>query len=191
MTHLTDVQIQAIADKTIPQGEANRVRSHVESCPQCARELEFQRALVGAIRNAPVHTASRGFTSAVMNRIAPELKQAFLFRLFGGAGRTLAMAAVLAVIAYGLTLNLPGTPNETSGTASEIFREVSSYYGAVKELISAGSMTMNESVETNASSEAGQIIAMTFLVLAVLGLIDRFVLRHFVKPKPRRQVARF
>ena len=189
MSHLTDAQIQSLTDTSSPPGDRERLIRHVETCAECARELEFQRALARAIRKVPVHKTSRGFTGRVMGRVAPELKQAFLFRLFGGAGRTLAMAAVLGIVAYGLSLDLPGTTSETPGTTSVMFKELSTYYGAAREFILQRSTTLNTSVESNASTEGGQIVAMTLLVLAVLGLIDRFVLRNVVKIKPGRQTG--
>ena len=189
MSHLTDAQIQSLADASSPSGERERLIRHVETCIECARELEFQRALAGAIRKIPIHKTSRGFTGRVMGRVAPESRQMFLFRFFGGAGRTLAMAAVLGIVVYGLSLDLPGTTSESPGTTSIMFKELSTYYAAAREFISQRSTILNTSVENNASTEGGQIVAMTLLVLAVLGLIDRFVLRNLIRIKPGRQTG--
>ena len=181
--HLTAKEIQALADQTIDSSRKTELLNHAASCRRCAAELSFERSLAQAIRTAPLHKTSVQFTSKVMGQVDPGFRNSLVFRMFGGVGRFIAMAAVLGVIAYGLTLNVPGTSDATQGPATVLFGEISSYYDSAKEFLNSRSTQVNQTVDQRASGQGMQILAMTFVVLIALGLLDRFVFRHFVRMK--------
>lgn len=181
--HLTEKEIQALADHTIDPDRKTELLGHAASCKRCAAELSLERSMTQAIRTAPLQKTSRQFTSRVMGQIDPGLPNGLLFGMFGGAGRLIAMAGVLGVIAYGLTLNVPGTAESTKGPATELFGQISSYYDSAREFLTNRSSQVNQTVDQRASGQGMQILAMTFVVLIVLGLLDRFVFRHFVRMK--------
>ncbi len=181
--HLTERDIQAISDQTIDSRQKGELLEHAASCKRCSAALSFERSLTQAIRTQPLHRTSAAFTKRVMGRVDPEFRTGILFRMFGGAGRLFAMAAVLALIAYALTLNIPGTSSSEGGTATELFGELSSYYSSAKAFLTTRSSQMNQTVDQRASGQGMQILAVTFVVLIALGLLDRFVVRHFVRMK--------
>jgi hypothetical protein len=181
--HLTEKEIQGIVDNTIDPGRKTDLLSHAASCKECAADLSLERSLTQSIRTAPLHKTSKQFTSRIMSQIDPGLPNGFVYRMFGGVGRMLAMAGVLGVIAYGLTLNLPGTADSSPGPATVLFGEISSYYDSAKEFLTDRSTQVNQTVDQRASGQGMQIFAMTFVVFIALGLLDRFVLRHFVRMK--------
>ncbi len=181
--HLTENEIQGIVDNTIDPGRKTDLLLHAASCKRCAAELSLERSLTQSIRTAPPHKTSRQFTSKVMRQVNPGPPNGLLYRMFGGVGRMLAMAGVLGVIAYGLTLNVPGTTDSSHGPATVLFAEISSYYDSAKEFLTNRSTQVNQTVDQRASGQGVQILAMTFVVFIALGLLDRFVLRHFVRMK--------
>ncbi|MEX2191306.1 MAG: hypothetical protein WEB33_11455 [Bacteroidota bacterium] len=181
--HLTQKEIQALADQSIDPRRKAELLDHAASCKKCSTELSFDRSLSQAIRTAPLHKTSAQFTAKVMGQVDPEFQNGLLFRMFGGAGRIVAMAAVLGLIAYIMTLNVPGSTTSGGGPATMLFGEISSYYDSAKEFLTSRSSQVNQTVDQRASGQGVQILAMTFVVLIALGLLDRFVLRHFVRMK--------
>lgn len=181
--HLTERDIQAISDQTIDTRRKTEMLEHAASCKKCSAALSFERSLSQAIRTQPLHKTSATFTRKIMGQVDPEYRTGALFRMFGGVGRMLAMAAVLGLIAYALTLNVPGSTPSESGAATELFGELSSYYNSAKTFLTSSSSQMNQTVDQRASGQGVQILAFTFVVLIALGLLDRFVLRHFVRMK--------
>ncbi len=181
--HLTEKEIQGLADQTIDSLRKSELLDHVASCKRCAAGLSFERSLSKAIRTAPLYKTSRQFTSRVMGQVDSGFRNGLLFRLFGGAGRLIAMAAVLGLMTYVLTLNVPGSAGPEKGPATVLFGEISSYYDSAREFLTSRSTQVNRTVDQRASGQGMQILAMTFVVLIALGLLDRFVLRHFVRMK--------
>ena len=181
--HLTEKEIQGIVDDTIDPGRKTDLLGHAASCKRCAAELSLERSLTQSIRTAPLQKTTRQFTSNVMSKVDPKLPNALVYRMFGGVGRMLAMAGVLGVIAYGLTFNVPGTSDSSHGPATVLFGEISSYYDSAKEFLGNRSTQVNQTVDQRASGQGMQILAITFVVFIALGLLDRFVLRHFVRMK--------
>ncbi|MEX2116650.1 MAG: hypothetical protein WEB37_07175 [Bacteroidota bacterium] len=181
--HLTEKEIHTLADQTADPRRKAELLDHVASCKRCTAELSLERSLLQAIRAVPLHKTSGQFTSRVMGQLDPELRNGLLFRMFGGAGRAIAMAAVLGLIAYALTLNVPGSTPSGNGPATVLFGEISSYYDSAREFLTSSSIQVNQKVDQRASGQGMQILAMTFVVLIALGLLDRFVLRHFVRMK--------
>lgn len=181
--HLTERDIQDIIDQTIDAGRKTTLLEHAVSCKKCSAALAFERSLTQTIRTLPLHRTSGSFTTKVMGRVDPEYRSGVLFRMFGGAGRILAMAAVLGLIVYALTLNVPGSPPTEGGPATQLFGELSSYYSSAKAFLTSRSSQMNQTVDQRASGQGVQILSVTFVVLLALGLIDRFVFRHFVRMK--------
>jgi hypothetical protein len=181
--HLTEKEIQGLVDQTIDPIRKTELLRHAASCKECGAELSLERSLTQAIRIAPLHKTARQFTSNVMGQIDPGLPNSLMYRMFGGVGRLLAMAGVLGVIAYGLTLNVPGNADSSNGPATVFFGEISSYYDSAKDFLTNRSTQMNQTVDQRASGQGMQTLAMTFVVLIALGLLDRFVLRHLVRMK--------
>jgi anti-sigma factor RsiW len=179
MQHLNIQEIRDLADGTLDGARQAKLLAHAEACRHCSRELAFERSLREEIRSAPVHRTSRNFTAKVMRKVDPDAP-GLLFGLFGGIGKLAAMAFVLAIIAYALTLKVPGASANEPGPASALFQRMTSVYESVRGLLSVGSIEVHQTVDQRASGQGAQLFAMTFIVLLCLVLIDRYVLRHLV-----------
>jgi len=180
MSHLTYKQIQDLADETAGS-EKERLIRHTAECNRCAREVAIQRSLARAAKEAPIIKTSFGFTRKVMETIAPAERGTWLLRFFGGTGKTIAMIAVLGVIAYALTF-LPGTA-EVASEESELAKLFSGYYQQVSQFLVQESGRMSQAMTTQSSTEGSKILTMTVISLLALGLVDRFVLKPFLRAR--------
>ncbi|MEP0823610.1 MAG: hypothetical protein HRF44_12255 [Ignavibacterium sp.] len=178
MEHLTVEEIHDLAMR-VDRGDLQKqaLPAHLITCGDCMQEFRFQGVLVHALRTH-VHPAPRSMKRAVMNRIIPAGESA-LTKILSAGGRVLAMAAVVAMIVYGLSLDLPGSSQP--GPTSELFGQMSSYYNVAKEFLAAHTSVLGTS--KNDGGEKGKILVMTFFVLAGLGLVDKFVGRRFIRMK--------
>lgn len=72
--HLPGWTLEQMAEELLPPDEHGAAMQHVESCVQCAAELEGYRALFVALSDLPRFAPSPGFSDAVIarTRIAPE-----------------------------------------------------------------------------------------------------------------------
>lgn len=178
MEHLKLSELQELAERS---AGGQDLPVHVQECRHCRNEYRLQLALVRSLRT-PAHAAPGSVKRTVMSRITSPAGQGVVVRLLSGSGRALAMAAVLAVVFFALTMNMPGTSDATaSGPASEVFSRLSSYYADAKEFLSKGSDALRPVARQNGGGD--RFVIMTLVVLGGLGLVDRFVLRRFVHLK--------
>jgi hypothetical protein len=179
MKHLTIASVQHLAEQAARgRMPPESLPAHLSSCADCMQEFKLQRALVEAL-GKPAHSAPGSIKRAVMGQIAAPGRHSAFMRALSAGGRAVAMACVLGVIVYALTLDVPGSPQP--GPASELFGQISSYYFSAKEFLAGRSSVVNQVADRDA--DGYRILVITFLVLAGLGLVDRFVIRHFVRMK--------
>ena len=183
MSHLTHIQIQEMADGSIPEPDRTSLQRHLAECVSCTRELSQQKALVAAIRQATAIRPSRQFTRNVMERILPGSQESKLLRFLGGTGKILAMGLVLAMIAFALTRSWTGATTETQGAQSEAAKLISQYYHQAQQFLLTASGNFGHAMVQQGGTEQWKVLVMTFLSLISLALIDRFVFRRFLKMK--------
>lgn len=185
MSHLTHIQIQGMADGSIPEPDRTALRQHLAGCASCARELSQQKALVAAIRQAPAVRPSRQFTRNVMERVLPGSRESRLLRFLGGTGKILAMGLVLAMIVFALTRSWTGVTTETRSaqSQSEVVKLIAQYYHQAQQFLLTAPGNLGHSVAQQGGTEQWKVLVMTLFSLIGLALIDRYVFRRFLKMK--------
>lgn len=103
MNHLTDQQIQAVADGTLRGPEGLEAREHCESCPACEAELSLYSALAGRLSALQDPQPPADFTAAVL--AAVQVREAHLAQrrhtLY--AALPAAALALFAVVGFGVS----------------------------------------------------------------------------------------
>lgn len=178
MTHLSQQQIQMMADKTLEAQEHDLLQQHVRTCSRCSKELVFQHSLLRAAREAPLVRPSGGFTSRVMELVAPGLKGGLVFRFLSNFGNALAMVVVVGAIGYVLTLNLPSAVTAQTAEPSELSRAISQSYTALQQFFAAQSDQMTSTVAEKTSVKGSKVGLMALASLLILALFDRIVFRN-------------
>ena len=64
------VQLMEYAEGSLPRTETAELEIHLSSCASCRQELESWRRLEARLRALPLVAEPRGFTAAVMSRVA-------------------------------------------------------------------------------------------------------------------------
>lgn len=182
MSHLTYKQVQDLADGNVGAG-MEAVRRHEAECRRCAREVAIQRSLSRAAKEAPLVKTSPRFARRVMGVIDPGSQETWLFRLLGGTGKLLAMLVVLGIVGYALTL-LPGSAG-TSSEQSQITRLFSDYYSQMQQALTQQAGRLSQTMTSQTSTDGSKVLSMTVVSILVLALLDRFVLRPFLRPRRR------
>lgn len=185
MSHLTYYQIQAMADGSIGEPDRQKCQDHAALCSFCAREIALQQFLIRAIGRGPLVKTSRGFTRTVMEQILPGSNGSALLNFLGGAGKFLAMGLVLAVITFALTRTWSGSPltDSTAESQSQVSGLISRYYGEARQFLAQSSGKAGQTMIQETKSPESKILAMIFLSLGGLALIDRYVFKTILKMK--------
>lgn len=178
MTHLSQQQIQMMADKTLEAREHDVLQQHARTCSRCGKELAFQHSLLRAARQAPLVRPSGGFTSRVMELVAPELKGGLTFRFLSNFGNALAMVVVVGAIGYVLTMNFPSAVTAQSAEPSELSRAISQSYTALQQFLATQSDQMTRTVAEKTSLKGSKVGLMALASLLILALLDRLVFRQ-------------
>ena len=103
MNHLTDMQLQALADGTLRGPEGLDAREHCEACALCGAELELYSALAGKLSDLRDPLPPQDFTASVM--AAVQVREAHLVQrrhtLY--AAVPAAALALFAIVGWGLS----------------------------------------------------------------------------------------
>ncbi|GEM_PF-2556723 len=99
MNHLPFEVICRIADGDDCEGLPEYF-IHLKSCKVCQREVELQRSIIAASRKAKLMNPPQNFTKDVLEVIHPFIKNYWYDRILQNMGNVIAMASVLAFLAY-------------------------------------------------------------------------------------------
>ena len=181
MNHLTTREMFQIVDGTIANGERTKLISHLETCQRCRTEFEFQRSLSQAARQTPLARPSKGFTSRVVRKIAPEMKKSWVSRFVDNLGNIMAMGLVLSIVWYAVTL-APTSANPTQPSAlSKAFGVYVEYYAKARDAASKEFVHVVGESKKDQATNTSDVATLTLISLLILVAIDRFVVRRVIR----------
>ncbi len=100
MEHLSFDIICRIADGDMSQSEIELYLTHWKSCQSCQQEIELQRSIVKVSRKAQLVNPSNSFVKNILDVILPSQRKRWYEWLLHNMGNVIAMASVLAFLAY-------------------------------------------------------------------------------------------
>ncbi len=181
MNHLTTSQIYQIIDGTIANGVRTELLAHLDVCPRCRREVDFQRTLERAARSAPLARPSQKLTQNVIAKVAPRLKRSWISKLIDNLSSVLAMVFVLTVVWY--AANVPVTPS--SGPQPSVFSEVIKtyveYYSQARDFVAKNQVRLMGDRTKERPSNPEVIGILTIVSIVILVGVDRIVVRRVIK----------
>jgi hypothetical protein len=181
MSHLTTSQIFQIIDGTIANGTKTELLAHLEACPRCRREVDFQRKLERAAKSVPLTRPSQKLTLNVMAKVAPTAGRSWISKLIDNLSSVLAMAFVLTVVWY--SANIPVTPSTSSQPSmfGEVMRTYVDYYSRAREFVTQNEVQLMGEPAKERASKPEDVVLLTVLSILILVGIDRLVVRRVVK----------
>ena len=181
MSHLTTSQILQIIDGTIANGVRTQLLAHLEACPRCRREVDFQRKLERVVRSAPLAQPSHKFTQDVIAQVVPRSRKSWSSKLIDNLSSVLAMGFVLTIVWY--AANVPVTASSTTQPSvfSEVIKTYVEYYSRVREFVAKNQPGITAQPAKERSTNSGDVILLTVVSVLILVGIDRFVVRRVIK----------
>jgi hypothetical protein len=181
MSHLTTNQILQVVDGTIANGVRTELLSHLEACPRCRREVDFQRKLERVARSAPLVRPSQNFTRDVIALVVPRSKKSWSTKLIDNLSSVLAMGFVLTIVWY--AANIPVTPSATTQPSvfSEVIKTYVDYYSSAREFVTKNQPRISAQPAKEHSSNPEEVVLLTVVSVLILVGIDRFVVRRVIK----------
>ena len=181
MNHLTANEVLQVVDGTVMNGERTRILVHLETCPRCRREVEFSKKMERAVRSAPLSKPSREFTSRVMGKIAPQTKKSIGALLIDNLANVLAMALVLTIVWYAVSVKSESGPAKGPTVVSNALSVYSEYYSKVREFLAADRVKAIQRPVSDQSSETNKIVMFTLISIVILVAVDKIVLRRVIR----------
>ncbi|HET7275253.1 MAG TPA: hypothetical protein VFI91_08715 [Longimicrobiaceae bacterium] len=69
LNHLTDWQIEQLAEGELPEAERQTASAHLDSCGRCSAEVDSYRILFTSLSTLPRYAPSDNFSEAVLARV--------------------------------------------------------------------------------------------------------------------------
>jgi len=181
MNHLTTREILQYVDGTILNGERTSVVSHLEVCPRCGKEVEFQRALGRIARQEPLEAASEQLKGRVMERVAPGKQHLWFQKIIDNLGSVFAMIIVLGILGYALLTPTAWKSSDQPTVITDVLKTYSDLYGQAKQYLKTESTKLQSTWTPSSWTGSNRLIALTLLSLVILIAIDGLVLRKITK----------
>jgi hypothetical protein len=181
MNHLTGDEVLQVIDGSMLNGEKTRILAHLETCPRCRREVEFSRNLERAARSAPLSKPSRDFTARVMGRVAPQPRRSVATWFINNLANILAMALVLTVVWYAVTMKKDTSPYAGPTVISNALSVYSEYYAKARNLFPADRIMAIQKPVADQSAETNKVVLFTVISILILAGVDRLVVRRVTR----------
>jgi anti-sigma factor RsiW len=185
MNHLTVTEIFQLIDRTLNEAELNRLTRHLSECARCRNEVELHRTLGRAAQQQQLVQTSPRFTANVMERAVPQKEKSFFSWILRNIGTLIAMVAVLGVLGYVLSTTPMWTSMQEQTESSGLTKMFSSAYQDIKQFFADKTNQVTQRLDTDTSARSEKILLIAFISIVVLALLDRFVLRQFMRTKLR------
>jgi hypothetical protein len=181
MNHLTTKEILQIVDGMIANGERTKLMMHLDACQRCRQEMQFQRSLGRAAKNAPLARPSNGFTARIVTRIAPESRKSLMSKVVDNLGNILAMGLVLSVVWYAIMSAPPSKSSTEPSGISKALAVYVEYYAKARDVASKQLVRVVGEPDKNQTSQTTDVATLTLISLLILIAIDRFVVRRVIR----------
>ena len=181
MNHLTASEVFQVIDGSMQNGEKTRILVHLEACSRCRREVEFNRTLERAARSAPLSKPTREFTSHVMARVVPTSRRSISTWFINNLANVLAMALVLTVVWYAVTVKTQGGSAKGPTVVSNALAVYSQYYSSLREYFPADRIKAIQKPVGEQSAETYKVALFTVISILILVVADRLVVRKMIR----------
>jgi anti-sigma factor RsiW len=172
--HCGDEQLQMLLDGRLPGREKEETLRHLQVCSRCAAVFKGMERMDRGLRQMPVSSVSREFTSKVMDEIAPSTHLSLAFRIVENMAYLFAALVVLGMIAVVFV----ATGVIDSGQVSEGQDLVGAYTGAVSDWLVSAIRGATMWLAPYLPAKGGTSVMLFGIgVLGGLALLDR-VLNH-------------
>lgn len=181
MSHLTTSQILQVIDGTIANGMRTELLAHLEACPRCRHELDFQRKLERVAKSVPLAKPSRELTQNVLAKVAPRSGKSWASKLIDNLSSVLAMAFVLTIVYYAANIPVTASAPSQPSVFSEAIKAYVDYYSRAREFVSKNQVRLTGEPAKERSSKPEDVVLLTVVSILILVGIDRFVVRRMIK----------
>ena len=181
MNHLTTNEVLQFVDGAIANGVRTKLMEHLEVCPRCRAEVEFQRNLLRAAKAAPLARPSREFTASVLDAVSHQTKKTWSTTIVNNLGRVLAMAMVLSVVWYVLNAPRPAQNSTPQSVLSTIVHTYVDYYAQAQNFVSNQKVRIIGEPTAKEGTGTDHVIILTVISILILVVVDRFVVRRVIK----------
>ncbi len=143
MKHLTDIELQELADIKVRNHSPNQANLHLLECSHCAERLQAITQLSRSLKNIGLEHTSKDFTSRVIHKIGIKEAPSFAWKVLTNLAPLFMLTIVLIVIVSALQVT-GATNNQEINSAIESARTT---YSAMTRQISSASTVMNSWIQ--------------------------------------------
>jgi hypothetical protein len=181
MNHLTSSEVLQIVDETLANGVRTKIIAHLEICPRCRQEVEFQRKLLRAAKGAPLVRPSSELRAKVLNAVIPRDKKSLLSKIVNNLGNIVAMGMVLSVVWYAGSRTSPSGESRQPSVFSEAVKTYVDYYARARDFVAKKQIQISGEPAKNAPKGSDNVVLLTVISIVVLVAADRYVVRRLLR----------
>jgi hypothetical protein len=181
MNHLTTIEVFQIVDETLANGARTKLVAHLERCPRCRQEVEFQRKLLRGARSAPLFRPSAGLREKVLLTVAPPAKKTLFQVVLNNLGNIIAMGMVLTVVWFAASTTNTSSESTQPSVLSKAVKSYVDYYSQAKNFISEKQTQLVGEPAKNPPPKNGNVLYFTLFSVIILVAVDRFVVRKLIR----------
>ena len=181
MSHLTTSEVFQVVDETLSNGVRTKIVAHLEICPHCRQEVEFQRKLLRAAKGAPLVRPSANLRAKVLGAVTPQSKKNLLSKIVNNLGSILAMGIVLTVVWYAGSATSTSEGSKQPSILSEAVKTYVDYYARAKDFVAKKQVQLVGEPVKNPKPGNENVIYFTIASIIILVAVDRFVVRKLLR----------
>ncbi|MBI5214238.1 MAG: hypothetical protein HY960_00635 [Ignavibacteriae bacterium] len=185
MQHLTDREIQELADTKVKNNSFTQANRHLMECRICAERVRAISELSRSIKKIRLEHPSKDFTSQLIRKIGIKEAPSFAWKVLTNFA-PLFMLTIVMVVLVG-ALQISGTTESQEITLA--VEKVQTAYSDATKQISTASTALNVWLKKlfPFAFAGDSVTLIIFLVcfLSAIALLDKYLFAHFVK---RRQI---
>ncbi|GEM_PF-3654147 len=179
MKHLTLDEIVAVADQTIANGSLSTALHHLEECPRCRREVDFQKRILDSARHATRVSVSKEFAGRLEARLNLPPERRHLLRYLGNLGNVFGFAMVVGLfgIIYDLVSNFQAKPQTER---LSFWSDFSVRWELFVDWIRSQNLAIPQSALPAIPTDSTSFYASVIVAVVGLIVIDRLLGGHFL-----------
>jgi len=186
MQHLTDREIQELADKKVMNNSFSQASRHLMECSVCAERVRAISELSRSIRRIELERPSKDFTSHVIRKIGIKEAPSLVWKVFTNLAPLFMLTIVLVAIVGALQIS-GATDNQEIASAVESVR--TSYLAVTKQLTSVSTGVndwMKKYLPFAFAGNSTSLIIFLVCFFSAIAFLDKHLFAHLMK---RRQTT--
>lgn len=181
MQHLTEHELQEMADKKVQNNAFNAASKHLMECPVCTERMNSIYQLSRSIRQIPLERPSKDFTSRVISRIGIKEAPSLVWRVMTILAPLVMLAFVVVVIVGALQVSGASEEQRIPTAITEARTALNSITSYLETTVATINQKMKILLPFAFAGNSLSLLIFLVCFLSAIGLLDKYLFAHLIK----------